>query len=74
MQQSIVFIGSSDPWVDDGAIPALCQERGIPCSVIPNANHSLETAELLQDIRNLQEIMAETESFIAGNLPSPYDS
>ena len=61
---SIVFTGSSDPWVEDGSISALCQERGIPCFIIPNANHSLETTNPLQDIRNLHIIMSETESFI----------
>ena len=64
IQDAIVFTGSADPWVDEGHIPALCKESGIPCHVIPNANHSLETADPLVDIQNLSEIMAETTQFI----------
>ena len=64
IQDAIVFTGSADPWVEAGRIPAVCRESGIPCSVIPNANHSLETADPLADIQNLSEIMAETAQFI----------
>ena len=64
VQDAIVFTGSADPWVEAGSIPALCKESRIPCHVIPNANHSLETADPLVDIQNLNEIMAETARFI----------
>ena len=64
VQDAIVFTGSTDPWVEAGRIPALCKESGVPCSVIPNANHSLETDDPLVDIQNLSEIMAETAQFI----------
>ena len=65
VQNAIVFTGSGDPWVDEGRIPALCNESGIPCSVIPDANHSLETADPVQDILTLQKIMFETEQYMA---------
>ena len=64
VQDAIVFTGSADPWVEAGRIPALCKECGIPCYVILDANHSLETADPLVDIQNLSEIMAETARFI----------
>ena len=63
---AVVFTGSGDPWVGGEAspIPQICAERDIPCFVIKNANHSLETHDPLLDIRNLQEIMERTTLFI----------
>ena len=65
IRDAIVFTGSADPWVDEGRIPALCEESGITCSVIPNANHSLGTSDPEQDILRLQKIMFETEQYMA---------
>ena len=65
IQDAIVFTGSADPWVEAGRIPAVCRESGIPCSVIPNANHSLETLDPEQDTLTLQKIMSETEQYMA---------
>lgn len=66
--EAIVFTGAADPWVGGEAsrVPVLCRERGIPCSVIRDANHSLETADPRTDIQNLQEIMRLTANFISG--------
>lgn len=65
LQKALVFTGSADPWVAPGRIPALCGEAGLPCRVIPNANHSLETADPLADLQSLQSILAETDRFLA---------
>jgi len=64
--KAIAFTGSKDPWVggENSRIPELCEEKQIPCTVIPEANHSLETNDLQEDLRNLQRIMEETEAFI----------
>ena len=64
LPQTIVFTGANDPWVAPGQIPALCEGKGIPCSVIPDANHSLETGDPMQDLARLREIMTETEQFL----------
>ena len=63
---AIVFTGSADPWVGgaESPIPALCEQRGIPCLVIPGANHSLETADPLADVRTLAEVSDRTAAFI----------
>ena len=70
LREALVFTGSADPWVGgaDSRIPALCAEQGVPCRVIPNANHSLESGDPLEDIRSLGRIMAESERFIAATL------
>ena len=64
LPQTIVFTGANDPWVEQGRIPALCEGKGIPCTVIPNANHSLETGDPMLDLGRLREIMTETEQFL----------
>ena len=65
---AIVFTGSADPWVGqkESRIPALSGKKGYPCFLIPEANHSLESGDVQQDLKNLQKIMEETERFIRG--------
>lgn len=62
----IVFTGGNDPWVGgkDSRIVSICEEKGIPCFPVPDANHSLETDDPIRDIKNLKKIMRETERFI----------
>lgn len=64
LENSIVFTGSADPWVNEGSIPELCLQREIPCHIIPDANHSLETGNVKTDIENLGKIMKRTKKFI----------
>ncbi len=61
---AITFTGDADPWVKAGDIPALCKEKNVPCHVIFNANHSLETGNVNDDIENLKKIMQESRKFI----------
>ena len=62
--EAVAFTGDADPWVKAGVIPELCQKRGIPCHVISNANHSLETRDVRDDIKSLKKIMKKTRKFI----------
>ena len=64
--RAVAFTGSADPWVGgkDSRIAALCESLGIPCHVVADANHSLETGHAAVDIRNMQMIMQETEAFL----------
>ena len=66
--KAIAFTGDDDPWVgrEKSRISALCQARGIPCTVIPQANHSLESGDVFSDLKELYRIMEETERFIVG--------
>lgn len=61
---AVVFTGSADPWVNGDAISELCQKANIPCHIIPDANHSLETGNVKTDIENLGKIMKKTKKFI----------
>ena len=66
--KAIAFTGDDDPWVgrEKSRISALCKERGIPCTVIPRTNHSLESGDVFSDLKELYRIMEETERFIVG--------
>ena len=61
---AVVFTGSADPWVNGDAISELCQKANIPCHIIPDANHYLETGNVKTDIENLGKIMKKTKKFI----------
>ena len=61
---AIAFHGTADPWADTAAITRLCEAARIPLYITENANHSLETGEVLQDIRNLAGVMAQVEKYM----------
>ena len=60
----IAFIGTKDPWSDTEEIVRRCGENGIPVTVIPEANHSLETGVCADDLRILSDVMQKTENWI----------
>ncbi len=66
LHDAIAFTGSDDPWTGgpDSRIHLICRERGIPCTVIPGGNHSLETSSWQKDLENLRTILAEAEAFL----------
>ncbi len=63
---AICFTGDDDPWVGKkkSRIHELCEARDIPCMVIPEANHSLESSNVIGDMKVLRKVMKETERFI----------
>lgn len=66
LSEAIAFTGGNDLWVGgkESRIAALCAARNIPCTVIPDANHSLETNDVQKDIETLREVMECTRQFI----------
>ena len=42
------------------------QTEEIPLTVIADANHSLETGDVMTDLKNLLQVMDVTEKWIAG--------
>ena len=55
--EGFVFHGDADPLCDTDMCTQLCEELSLTYVVIPNANHSLETGDVLTDIENLGKIM-----------------
>ncbi len=64
--KAIAFTGDDDPWVgrEKSRIPEICESRGIPCTLLPSANHSLESSNVFADMEALSRIMKQTEIFI----------
>lgn len=55
--EGLVFHGSADPLCDTDMCVQLCDELSLTYAVIPEANHSLETGDVVTDIKNLERIM-----------------
>ncbi|MGN0363813.1 MAG: alpha/beta hydrolase [Bilifractor sp.] len=62
----IVFHGTADPWVETAIVRNGCRDKMVPLYITEQANHSLETGDVLADLKYLQRIMAQTWSYIAG--------
>ena len=63
-QNAISFLGTKDPWSVPEDVIRLAKEAGVPMHVYENANHSLETGDVLKDIDILKDVMEKTERFI----------
>lgn len=66
INDAVVFTGTKDPWVggENSRIAQLAEQAGCPCHLVADGNHSLETGDVLQDIRNMEKIMEETRRFL----------
>ncbi len=63
-QPGIVFHGTSDRWVETALVKTECARRALPLRIFEGANHSLETGDVRQDLRNLQKIMEEVDEYL----------
>lgn len=66
---SIMFHGTADPWAVTSVVQTGCQRLRIPLYLTENANHSLETGDLMTDLDTLKKVMLKSEEFIAGCAP-----
>jgi hypothetical protein len=60
---AIAFHGTADPWADTKAIRKACREQGIPLRETENANHSLETGDVDEDIREMRKVIKAVREF-----------
>lgn len=63
-ESGIAFHGTSDPWVEHQLVVNACMEKNVPLYITENANHSLETGDVMADLETLQKTMQITASFI----------
>lgn len=63
--EGIAFSGTADPWVHPEKIRKMSASHGLLLYVVEDANHSLETGDVLRDIQNLEGIMKITAEYIA---------
>lgn len=69
--EAVAFHGTADPWANTDEIIAACREHGIPLYLTEGANHSLETGDVLCDIRTIEETMTKMNEFIRGTRGQP---
>lgn len=67
-RSAIAFFGSNDPWIDAVDMHALCGQNCDAFYQYQEANHSLETGEVLTDLANMQDIMHKTFTFLQNYL------
>ena len=58
------FHGTADQWVQTPAIQRLCSEHNVPLHLYDNANHSLETADPLADLKALDDAIRKAAEII----------
>ena len=60
----LIFYGSADPYADVNMISDICSNKKLTSYCIEDANHSLETGDVLKDIDNLLSVMKKVKNFI----------
>ena len=63
-RSGIVFHGTKDPWAGNEAVQEGCSALSLPLFLIPDANHSLETGDVLRDLDNLKRVMEHCASYL----------
>lgn len=63
-QPGIVFHGTKDSWAETEPLLRICREKNYEVHLVENANHSLETGDVLRDLENMGSIMSITEKYI----------
>ena len=63
-KHAAAFIGTADPWSDVPAVLRMSEAQGVPMHVYENANHSLETADTMQNLNILQDVVEKTKAII----------
>ena len=63
-KHAAAFIGTADPWSDVPAVIRMSEAQDVPMHVYENANHSLETADTLHNLKILQDVMEKTKAII----------
>ena len=60
----IAFHGSSDPWAETDIITGKCAEYDIPLYIYEDANHSLETGDIIKDVESARDVMKKIHEYI----------
>ena len=60
----IAFHGTGDPWADTNMIKEACRERDIPLYTFDDANHSLETDDVMKNLSIVKEVLELEQKFM----------
>ena len=64
--KGILFHGTSDPWCENGIADDACKSLGVKHVMIDDANHSLETVDVLRDISIIQSVIGRINQYLVG--------
>lgn len=64
IKEGIVFHGTKDSWIVTADLVERCNEEGMKLYLIENANHSLETKDVLLDIDNLRFVIGQVNKYV----------
>ena len=63
-ENAVGFLGTADPWCVPKEVFRLAKERGVPIHAYDGANHSLEAADVFENLRVLEDVMVRTQEFL----------
>lgn len=61
---AIAFLGTSDPWSNTANVELLSENQNVPIYMYKNADHSLETGDIIKDIATLEDVMKRTKKYL----------
>ena len=59
------IIGMKDPWSDVDEVIHASRKQRIPIYVYEDANHSLETGQVIKDLDILKDVMIKTNNYLS---------
>lgn len=65
IDEGLVFHGSADPWADTEVIKKGCEKEGIVLHITKDANHSMETGNIFDDIETLSGIIWRVQEYMS---------
>ena len=63
-KSGIAFHGTADSWVDTAVVKEQCRRLDIPLYITKDADHSMETGDVEEDLKTMQIIMRECRRYI----------
>ena len=63
-EDAIAFIGTADPWRNPQKVVTLSEQQHIPIYTYDGANHSIEAADIMKNLKMLTDVMEKTKEYM----------
>ena len=63
-EDAIAFIGTADPWSNPQKVVRLSEQQHIPIYTYDGANHSIEAADIMKNLKMLTDVMEKTKEYM----------
>lgn len=63
-QRGVVFHGTNDSWARTEVVEKACKEKRLKLYIMENANHSMETGDVIKDLENMKLMMEQSREYI----------